>query len=620
MVIRKRAPKACTACRQSKLKCDGVLTFPEKCSRCVKHGALICELDLGSKYNFVKTGGQKVHKSTGNLSDVNGGGIRDIGPNSKPGDIGDNHNRRTSSRSKTMLAQSLPCNGGPMDNKQPLNSRISSSTLTRFEFPCPMTMADQQLKTIVVSGQTIVQLFNIFYSDFYPLFPVITYDYLDPVKLAQNSDMKVLLWAICLVTCDSVAPQLRPALVDYISEELPNDHALGSVDKEICQILALNILCYWQQDDDKLIDGLSVRRSGQALQTALHMGFNRASFPIENFSMERFNPQHVEQAILCWTSCFVCTQTLAYLSGTPCPCPDLNISVFEQLRTVSKTNHYLIPWIDQLVLTNACSKAIQVMGSNLESCDGLLDPSIRGATHRSLLESFSTLQTTLHSFPSIDNDLPYKITEVMAMSYKVLVHSFVLMPDTHPADMETVAIPLYLVTVKSISLLTYITSQSRYSFAIPGYVLKYTTGVMVLLYALTLCPCGKLLDVEGCKKCVGDLFQVMGKINSRTSKRCVEILRLLEEMVKQEPSFNNQPLFHIKTRLGASATYSVMSRIRGAATMEEKIASMHAAANNSAVVNHDTNGIALTELNSTDYLFEDFWNWDVQSFHDSRVP
>jgi hypothetical protein len=620
MTFRKRAAKACTACRQSKLKCDAVQTFPDKCSRCAKHGALICEFDLGSKYNFSKPAVRHVFKdstSRRGVEGLNGGLMRASW--SSPANTGHTPSGGLGT------SESTPSSKGTIG--------VTTNSPSSFRFPTTQLLPDQQLGSIVVPGSTIIRMFDTFYTDFYPLFPAFTYDYLDPAQMVENPEMHILLWTICLVTCSGIAPELRPAILDSVTSEMPNDHVLGSAVKEICQILSITILCYWQQDEQKMIDGMAVRRSGQAVQTALQMGFHRASLPIENFGIERFSSEHIDQALLCWTACFMCSQTVAFLSGAPCTCPSLTKSTFERLNLMAESNRYLVPWIDQLILTNACRKAIDVMGNNLDSPDGLLDPSVRGSVHRSLLESFSALQSTLHSFPNVDNDIPYKITEVIAMSYKFQVHSFLLMPDTYPADMDTVAIPLYLVAVKSVSLLTYIMSQSRVQSAIPSFVLRYTTAVTAILYALTLCPCGDSLDVDGCKKGVADLYQVMSNLDSLIAKRCVLTLDFLEDMVKDK-TLTDEPLFYIKSRMGASATYSVLSRIKCLARLQGKLdpftreeavskktnvqqitaTNENTNGNDSNGSMNSANGIVATDNNFIDYsILDDFWNWDPRN-------
>jgi hypothetical protein len=619
-MFRRRAARACKACRQSKLRCDALQTFPEKCSRCAKLGALICELDLSSKYNIRKPVIRQIFEDSARNRGVDGpegGLLNESGLASPNSDI-----RRSRSLGATELT--------PSSSKR--KAGTSSNNSNSFRFPATQFLPDQQLGPLLVPGSTIVQLFDTFYKEFYPLFPVFTYDYLDPAKMVRNPEMHILLWAICLVTCGDIAPELRPVILEYVTVETPNEYVLGSTVAEICKILSITIMCFWQQDEQKMKDGALIRQSGRAVQAALQMGFHRVSLPIEDLSIETFGSENIEQALLCWTACFMCSHTWAFLGGIPCTCPTLNRPTFDKLNSMAESNRYLVPWIDQLIVINACRKGIEVMGNNMESPDGLLDPSVRGSVHRSLLESFSALQSTLQQLSNVDNDIPNKITEVTAMLYKFQLHSFLLMPDSYPADMDTVAIPLYLVAVKSVSLLTYIMSQSRVQSAIPSFVLRYTTAVTAILYALTLCPCGDSLDVDGCKKGVADLYQVMSNLDSLIAKRCVLTLDFLEDMVKDK-TLTDEPLFYIKSRMGASATYSVLSRIKCLARLQGKLDPFtredvvskktnvqQITATNENTNGNDSNGSAnsvngiMATDNFIDYsILDDFWNWDPRN-------
>jgi hypothetical protein len=269
------------------------------------------------------------------------------------------------------------------------------------------------------------------------------------------------------------------------------------------------------------------------------------------------------------------------------------------------------------------------MGNNMESLDSLLEPSVRGLVHRSLLDSFSALQSSLHQLSNVDNDIPYKITEGIAMLYKFHVHSFLFMPDTYPVDMDTVAIslftvaiPLFLVAVKSVSLLTYIMSRSRNRGAIPSFVLRYTTAVTSILYALTLCPCGNLQDVDGCKKGVADLYQVMSNPDSFVAKRCVRALGILEDMVNNR-ILRDKPLFNVKSRMGASATYSVISRVNANLNRQGKSDPPNLNEDTMKTTNGQTVGNVnanktneiIPEFRFTDLsILDDFWSFDPGDF------
>lgn len=598
MTSRKRAAKACTACRQSKLKCDAVQRFPDKCSRCAKHGTLICELDLGSKYNFAKPAVHRVFKDS-------------------PGN------------NITLKHSPLGKSASPLTAHSSDSSSYNhyDSDKDSFRFPMTITLDDQRIGSVVVPGHVIVRMFESFYTNFYPLFPVFTYEFLDPVNLAQNPDMHILLWTICLVTSMDIAPELRPTLLSVINTQMATDAGSGPPSRELCQILSITLLCYWQQDDKTLTEGSFFRRSGQAVQTALQLGLHRAGMQLEDFRLERFRPEDLDQAVLCWSACFMCAQTLACLNGSPCSCPPLSKSVFKKLKAMAGNNLYLVPFIDQLTVVNSMRHAIDTMCNNLDSDDGLLDPSIRGAVHRSLLESFSILQTTFHSSKDPSNDVAFKITEMMALSYKVQVHSFLLFPDTIPADQDTVAIPLYLATVKSISLLTEIISKSRTQASIPYYVVRFTTAVTALLYGLTVAPCGEVLDIDGCKKGLADLYQLVSNLKSPIAQRSIWILNLLEDFLRNQDEIE-QPLFFIRSRMGASAVYSILSRIKRLAEVQgradptkspaDKIFSGSLRPILSNVWssmdsgNNTINGANIAAVNFADIrTWDDFWNWDV---------
>lgn len=549
-----RASKACTTCRAKKLRCDGIQRFPGSCTQCRKVNKL-CEMDVAYR------------------------------PSKREATSGDsNSNRDLSDKSGT---------GTPEEFLEESDQYYFDFSFFHHDLDKVFPTQEQPIGDTgyTISGQTVWAMFRAFYQQYYPHLPIFTRDFLDPKKLMQNEDKRPLFWAICTVTSSHCAPELRVPLMKYTKSIIYESQKISrstNITQCLTQILSLLVLCYWQPVHHSTKEDETWLHVGRATFLAMQLGLHQSNTALSDYYIYPINASEKRRtaiSAMVWSACVVISQMAAGMVGLPCLAP-INRRIYRVLAKVGEYQPSMIPFYEKLKLMHALRDAIDTLGNSSDTESGLVDPTSRGVVHSTVLNSFSHLATTIQT--------ECRFTELVFLSGKILIHSFLLSPDTLAKDRLAVALPLSTVCIKTISLCHQTMDSNTVVHAIPVYFPRLCVFSALILFGLTVSEeLSQEIDVNACRNAVSEAYQLFAKLTSEQtdlSSRAMTIIDGLQEM--DTLGLLPQPVFHVQSRLGANGFFSLFLSFKRFQAQHGELMSPDRTINN---------------------LFDSVWDWDLQS-------
>jgi hypothetical protein len=315
--------KACTTCRQRKLKCDAPQKFPESCSRCDKLKKA-CVFDPNFKRVSRQHRLQQVEQELRSIRQAHG------------------------SETKRTIATHI------------LNATFSHESDDLFE-PC---QSNKQIGNVHMAANQVTDIFQLYFEKLHVYLPF----QMNRSIEAIHEVCPLLFWTIIAVsTRDQLILKDLIPLVKQLASEITLQ-AARSV--EIVQ--ALLILCMWPFPYYSQLEDPSFIYIGMATQIGLQTGLHRPEFAFEFSSKQDVLRSSSQIRRTTWIACFIVGQIQASVRGAPTTIP-MDYSLLVSL------DHADTPvYLAQLGLISRLNATFSAtIGFNAHNMHGLIDPSER---------------------------------------------------------------------------------------------------------------------------------------------------------------------------------------------------------------------------------------------------
>ncbi|KAK6200895.1 uncharacterized protein RJT21DRAFT_29124 [Scheffersomyces amazonensis] len=515
-----RSKRACTTCRQIKLKCDAIDKFPKKCTRCERLGS-ICEIDTNFKREPVR--------------------------------------RNSNSHTKVDTVSREDSIGSSLESN--LSTLLTpNSTRTVDVFPYIDDVGDELVDSLIPKDK-IILMFKTFYQVNYCHLPILSKQLLDPRYLWMKN-YKLLFFAICNSTSVLCCPELELVLQDKIKELAYQNDSTYMVDPlhSLSVVFASLILCYWPLRSSSIQNDESIVHVGRAVDIGMKIGLHRFAYTREYcITLDDALKEQIQTATVAWAGCFITKTVLCSIFGMPSSLP-LNYNIFTTFKNLPQ-NNYIEDFGKQLKLAQFIQTSMNSLGNNSETEFGMVDPAIRGIQHKAITENLSIIIAELTPCS--------KVTESLSLLAKLLVHSFLLVPDTLPEDQDSAAMSLYLVCVKLIEILLELVKENT---NFPTFILSYSAMAATILYGLSISKrYRELINKSIARNSLSDFYELMQKLQRYPNDYPTRIVRVMDGLKSLDgKKLIREPIFTVRTRMGASAFWSLLLPFKRAQIEEQQ--------------------------------------------------
>ncbi|KAJ2963134.1 hypothetical protein NQZ79_g1796 [Umbelopsis isabellina] len=416
--------KACTTCRQRKLKCDAAQRFPQRCSRCNKLEKA-CLFDPNFKRVSKSLRLQQVEQQ-----------LRSIGKAS-PGAGSENFvasHKRHSDHSDGLEEEFIPC-------------------------ASPKNLAD-----INLTAQDVTDIFRLYFEKMHIYLPFRMIRSVDSI----HQLCPLLFWVIVAVASrDRV---LVKSLIPHV-QRMTSDIMLKPV-RNVETVQAILILCLWPFPYSSQLDDQSFFLCGMALHIGLQIGLHRPEYAFQFSSKQDVLRTSIPIRRTTWIACFVVNQMLATAKGVPSTMPqDYNF-------LVSLDHEDTPPYLGRLGhITRMTATFTNAIGTNASNMHGLCEPHERINLIKLYNREFSNLK--FNKLGEMDHKL-----EVAFLASQLQLFTFALLDDIS-ASAELIDI---IQKAESISCkLIQLVSQSDLEF-VPVFWSRYVIVAAVILLKILKSP------------------------------------------------------------------------------------------------------------------------------------
>jgi hypothetical protein len=507
---RTRSSKACTACRQMKLKCDAMEQFPSPCSRCKKSGNF-CEIDR----NF-----QRERK------------------------------RRSESSKEPQIANnsSIPEMLTPQSQISPLIPPVNTAQAKPIEehrLP-PIEAKDETIGDITISGDKIVLMYHMFITHYYRFLPILPLEYVNPTAI--STDCPLLFWCICSIVAPSCAPDVVDVIHDhvrYLIGRVYLTHYIFKPFTALSNVCALVLLCHWPLSHKTIQEDASWTYCGLATHMALQIGLHRSKF-IEEYAVASENSRNASKMkLLTWLGCFLVNQLNADFHGIPSSAP-LDYSYICDPSQYEQDDH-VNDFIKRVKILHALKKGIEILGTP----DGIIKNGALPLLHRSLEDSFSQLLAEISPLSDL--------AELTFLHAKLQLHSFLLTPNVPVADQRNAIIPTYLVCIQHIQTVKIMLDKDPQCRYWPFFIVTNVLIASVVLFKLAISQFRDMIDQDVARNHIADSFTLLRKLSLHDEDMAGRGIRLIEGIKKmyEEKAISPQ-ICSVRTRLGAGIFTSTL--------------------------------------------------------------
>lgn len=472
-----RPVTSCTHCRQHKIKCNASERFPRPCSRCERMD-LKCEIDpefrpkkgsqIQSLRNDVDELRSKIELLTKNenliaeaLKKVNSLGPNTTTTNTTPGMI-ESHPIPEQPPHTASLVGSPQTLVTPINLKPLLQSDTSSASNSSVQDFC--------LGDVKISLQKATELHERFVKSYLPYMPIMETN--GPVELYHQSQF--LFWTVMLTACLSdPEPTLYMQLASLI-KQLAIETCWIWTPRSTHIVQSLLILGTWPLPNQKVLDDCSYRFIGLAKCLSMQLGLHRGKF-IQEFSRSQVALQDAEKwRTRTWLAVFFCEQFWSSNLGLP---PSLRADYYLEKARLDQTLPKNFRCLISLAIFQ--SKLVNVMGLNVTSPDGLMEPRNRAGALAILERELDRLAMKLQ----IDDN----IVEIYYLYVKLMICLFAFLPETPSEDQTKYVTEAYTAATRIVTLMSKLL-ETRQLTEYPIYVRHSVTTAAFVLFRLHLTP------------------------------------------------------------------------------------------------------------------------------------
>ncbi|AGO10728.1 AaceriAGR369Wp [[Ashbya] aceris (nom. inval.)] len=316
------------------------------------------------------------------------------------------------------------------------------------------------------------ELHHIFVKKYLPYFPIMTTDSVTELY----SQSQLLFWTVMLTACLSdPEPTLYNSLASLI-KQLAIETCWIRTPRSTHISQALLILCNWPLPNQKVLDDCSYRFVGLAKSLSFQLGLHRGEFMSEFTRTQTLMPDAEKWRTRTWLGIFFAEQCWSSILGLP------STSQTDYFIEQARRRKFDLPvrFHRLLCLAHFQASLSSIMGSSVESPDGLMDAKERAGSLAALEQELSRL----HSELKFDSD---PVVEMYYLYAKLMIYCFAFLPETPKAAQTQYVTDAYLAATRIITLLTK-TLEDTQLIELPIYVRQSVTYAALVLFKLHLTP------------------------------------------------------------------------------------------------------------------------------------
>ncbi|KAG2173255.1 hypothetical protein INT43_004629 [Umbelopsis isabellina] len=507
---RTRSSKACTACRQMKLKCDAMEQFPSPCSRCKKSGNF-CEIDRNFQRERKRRAEGSKEAQVANLSSI----PEILTPQSQ-------------------ISPLIP----------PVN-HIPAKPDEESRLP-PIEAKDEIISGTTISGDRIVLMYHMFITHYYRFLPILPLEYVNPAAI--STDCPLLFWCICSIVAPSCAPDLVTVIhenVRYLVSTVYLTHYMFKPFTALSNVCALVLLCHWPLSHKTIQEDASWTYCGLATHMALQIGLHRSKF-IEEYAVASVTSRNASKMkLLTWLGCFLVNQLNADFHGIPSSA-SLDYSYIPDPAQYEQDEH-VSDFIKRVKILHALKKGIDILGTP----DGIIKTGALPLLHRSLEDSFSQLLAEISPLSDL--------AELTYLHAKLQLHSFLLTPDVPVSEQRNAIIPTYLVCIQHIQIVKRMLDKDPRCRYWPFFIVTNVLIASVVLFKLAISQFREMIDQDVARNHIADSFTLLRKLTLHQEDMAARGIRLIEGIKSMyEEKLISPQICSVKTRLGAGIFTSTL--------------------------------------------------------------
>lgn len=499
-----RPVTSCTHCRQHKIKCNASERFPSACSRCERM-SLKCEIDpqfrpkkgsqIQSLKNDVDDLRSKIEYLTRNeqimTEALRNKGVSPPSKTMSPSLIAKTHLQKD----PTLLtldgrSNSIPLLNDSAFDKSNLNPALERAARKVVESPAqfnnmnvqqlthenipnttPVIISEFSLGEVKIDIEKAKTLHERFIKQYLPYLPIMISN--SPQELYQQSQL--LFWTVMLTACLSdPEPTLYNSLSSLI-KQLAIETCWIRTPRSTHIVQALLILSIWPLPNKKVLDDSSYRFIGLAKNLGLQLGLHRGKFMSE-FTRTQVSLKDAEKwRSMTWLAVFFSEQFWCSNLGLP---PSLSTDYIVENARVDQSLPKNFRCLISLSIFQA--KIVNIMGLNVTSPDGLMEPKNRAGPLNILERELERLEFKLQ----ID-DL---VVEIYYLYVKLMLCLFAFMPLTPSEDQTKYVQIAYHSATRIITIISKLLEKDRQLSELPIYIRHSVTTAAFVLFRLHLTP------------------------------------------------------------------------------------------------------------------------------------
>lgn len=516
-----RQIKACTHCRQHKVRCDAAKCYPNACTRCSKF-SLNCIVDQnfkprkGGQVELLREHLSRIQEQIQNITTTgiktgNGGSF---GQQNVPGIA-------SASRAAADVASFAESLGRPGSDSQQYQNQVKRESVkpefpgNQFngEFPHEVkangnikpqdtpNLADDDggVKEIEASvaermaagghlvpipGPYILEhiqleekfansLHDYFMTNCAPYMPMFESD--SAGELYARSEF--LFWAV-MITAALAEPtsHLYVSMVDPV-KRLASTKCLLETTRSSSVVQALLVLSTWPLPSVKMLEDMSPRFASLAYSMGLQLGMHRGKFIYEFSRNQLLMPNAVKWRTRTWVQTYITQQMVSASSGIPAAMPvDHMID-----HALHDKEHPLSPRTDAMLkLARFYSKTVSIMASSVDTEDGLMEPNTRYPTLDLLRTDLRALFPTTESFED-------PVIEISYLYAHCILDAFAFLPDTPHEHQSGFIIDAFQSCTRIVTLTRKLV-DNRKIIEFPSFIRNPCCFAALMLFRLHLLP------------------------------------------------------------------------------------------------------------------------------------
>ncbi|RDW72203.1 hypothetical protein BP5796_08237 [Coleophoma crateriformis] len=619
--------RACTECRQQKLRCDVVRDPFSTCSRC-RRLRLACKIDTAFQRiekRRSKSARQQVETRQPSSGVVALSASHNLSDPAIPDDL-----ETAEPEERSRISGVLPSIAAtePEDISQPYDPTIVFPTYpiiphdhnTRSHFEdridssdnIPTATATRKLDAIELSPTEVQDLFSDYFENYHQFLPL-----LNPSKSPSYyyESSRLLFWTTIAIASRRYQADLT--LLTALSVSVPRLlwSVLQSVPQNYHDVKALCLLCTWPFPLSSSSSDPTFMLSGTMIHVAMQMGLHRPS-QAQDFSKIAMKVplEELQDRATAWTVCKIVAQSVATGYGQP------STSFDNSILSLSLSNTGVINIPEELRTRLRIESLCHRISKSLYSISEVTDNINQQTTVINLLSD---------ELFQVETDLSHTISPVQQIYLRCAqlhLRLYALFDSNASQNFTQGLVSLYRACESLLSLLLK-TEKDILSHS-PNYVFQMALAAGFALLKLITSPAAQLLEGTSAKAVFNSAIVIVRKMsvsNNDLPGRLADVLAQLKARGRSPDKSDQWQNFTLKvrSRMSMSVTFDALWHWRKGFEASGSSANTARAATTNNFTDDALNwaggpSLVQEEFHLDDELFDEFYplNWMVESPQD----